>query len=140
MSRKEIEKLIMKGFPKNADVISFRDTEDTTVLDFHGLPKRVFSIAVDDMEYDELGEYGMSFEAYFPEVGELAQFIREAIAADRDIICQCEYGQGRSAGCAAAILQALYGTGISIFSDYRYYPNKLIYNKLIEKLVKSMKD
>ena len=53
-----------------------------------------------------------------------------------DIICQCEYGQSRSAGCAAAILEHFQGNGITIFRDYKYYPNKLIFNKVSKKEIK----
>ena len=45
----------------------------------------------------------MTYETYFPEVEELADFIYMAIEQGMDIICQCEYGQSRSAACAAAI-------------------------------------
>ena len=51
-----------------------------------------------------------------------------------DIICQCEYGQSRSAGCAAAIREHFYSDGIKIFADYRYYPNQLVYNKVFDAL------
>ena len=65
---------------------------------------------------------------------ELAQFIKIAVQAGYRIICQCEYGQSRSAACAAAILQHFEKNGISIFADYRYYPNQLVYNKIFEAL------
>ena len=29
---------------------------------------------------------------------------------------------------------AFYGTGISIFADYRYYPNQVVYHKILEAL------
>ena len=51
-----------------------------------------------------------------------------------DIICQCEYGQSRSAGCAAAILEHYEHRGIDIFRDYKYYPNQLIFNKIYDAL------
>ncbi|NLB62365.1 MAG: hypothetical protein GX802_08150 [Clostridiales bacterium] len=50
------------------------------------------------------------------------------------MICQCEYGQSRSAACAAAILEHFNNNGISVFADYRYYPNQLIFNKMLEAL------
>lgn len=134
LSRSKIEELIKEGFPDKTSVISFRDTEDEEGVDFSSVYTDICKVAVDDLEYDELEEYDLTEDTYFPEVNQVAQFIKEAIANDKDIICQCEYGQGRSAGCAAAILEAVYGDGISIFSDYRYYPNKLIYNKLIGRL------
>ena len=134
LSRPEIEKLINTNFPDNAYVISFKDTTDETEIDFRGLPRKVFTIALDDLEYDELEECGLSIDTYFTESKELAKFIYAALLNNSDIICQCEYGQSRSAACAAAIMEVLYGNGISVFSDYRYYPNKLIYNKLVEEL------
>lgn len=134
MSRNEIEKLIAQGFPSNAAVISFRDTDDNSVIEFNDLPKCLFEIKIDDIELDELNEWGLNFSTYFPEAEKLALFIKSVVMQNMDIICQCEYGQSRSAACAAAILEVFEGNGISIFSDYRYYPNKLIYNKLFEKL------
>ena len=134
MSRAEIEELIKHDALFGVDVISFQDTNDMKKIDFRGLPHRVFSVALDDLEYDELESEGYTYDTFFPEADELAQFIREAITSDREIICQCEYGQGRSAGCAAAILEAVHNNGIKIFSDYRYFPNKVIYHKLVEKI------
>lgn len=134
MSRSEIEKLIAQGFPSNTAVISFRDTDDNSVIEFNGLPTRLFELKVDDIYFEELDEFGLNPSTYFPEAEMLAQFIKEAVVQNMSIICQCEYGQSRSAACAAAILEVFEGNGISIFSDYRYYPNKLIYNKLFEKL------
>lgn len=134
MSRKEIEKLITNDFPENVAVISFRDTDDNSEIEFYGLPKCLFEIKIDDIEIDELDEFGLNSSTYFPEAEKLAQFIKSVVMRNMDIICQCEYGQSRSAACAAAILEVFEGNGISIFSDYRYYPNKLIYNKLVENL------
>lgn len=134
MSRAEIEKLIEQDALMGVDVISFQDMNDTSEIDFGDLPHRVFSVSVDDLEYDELESEGYTYDTFFSEADELAQFIREAITSNREIICQCEYGQGRSAGCAAAILEAVYNKGIKIFSDYRYFPNKVIYHKLVEKI------
>ena len=134
MSRNEIEKLITQGFPSNTAVISFRDTDDNSVIEFNDLPKCLFEIKIDDIELDELNEWVLNFSTYFSEAEKLALFIKSVVMQNMDIICQCEYGQSRSAACAAAILEVFEGNGISIFSDYRYYPNKLIYNKLFEKL------
>ena len=51
------------------------------------------------------------------------------------LICQCECGQSRSAGCAAAISEFLYGNGIEIFADDRYQPNKMVYRKTLAALI-----
>lgn len=50
------------------------------------------------------------------------------------MIVQREHGQSRSAAVAAAILEFAEGDGISIFSDDRYYPNKLVYRKTLKAL------
>ena len=66
----------------------------------------------------------------------MAEFIYSAKADGYDIICQCEYGESRSSGCAAAILENFYKNGISVFADYRYYPNQVVYHKVLEALEK----
>ena len=87
-----------------------------------------------DIDIEVLGDFGLTYDTCFPEVNVLAKFIDKAKNDGMDIICQCEYGQSRSAGCAAAILEHYYKNGISIFADYRYYPNQLIFNKIYEAL------
>ena len=72
----------------------------------------------------------MTVDTYLPEADRLADFIRKAHNDGLDILCQCEYGQSRSAACAAAILEHYCKNGISVFADYRYYPNQLVYNKI----------
>lgn len=54
----------------------------------------------------------------------------------KDIICQCEYGESRSSGCAAAIHEYFYKNGIDVFADYRYYPNQMVYHKVYDGLKK----
>lgn len=41
-----------------------------------------------------------------------------------------------SACCAAAILEYFDGTGISAFADYGYYPNQVVYHKVMDALTK----
>lgn len=43
-------------------------------------------------------------------------------------------GQSRSVGCAAAILEHFYGTGISVFADYERYPNRVVFHKVYDSL------
>ena len=140
-SRESIEKLLESGFPENTAVIRFYDVElmldkKFNPLSFYDKAQRVFQIPLLDIDIDELKYYGFTYESFFSEADELSEFICEAIKDGLDIICQCEYGQSRSAGCAAAILEFFENNGISIFSDYRYYPNKIVYHKLLEALKK----
>lgn len=139
-SRKAVEELLKNDFPKNTAVISFYDPpnirkgEISKLVDYKGKPKRLFIVAVHDIDVDILEDYGLTFDTYFPEAENLAEFIRQAHDGGLDIICQCEYGQSRSAACAAAILEHYCKDGISIFADYRYYPNQLIFNKVRKAL------
>lgn len=134
-SCEEIERLIAEfRFPEGAAVIGFVDSIDEAGVDYSSVCADCFKIPFEDLEIDELTENGYTYEACIPEADELAVYIYKAYNCGRNIICQCEYGQGRSAGCAAAILEHFYHSGISVFSDYRYYPNKVVYHKVLDAL------
>lgn len=143
-SRSEIEKLIEEDFPKNTAVISFYDpkgirSDNEKPVDYKGKAAMLFQIAVYDIDITVLKDYGLTYETYLPEANELAKFIKAAHDKGLNIICQCQYGQSRSAACAAAIEEYYNKNGISIFSDYRYYPNQVIYHKIFEALNKTIK-
>lgn len=136
-SRKEIESLIAEGrFPQNTAVISFCDcgTKPCERVNYSSVCARVMYIEIDDLELDELSSEGYSYDTFFPEADEMAKFIIDVYSSGMDIICQCEYGQSRSAGCAAAISEYFCHGGICFFADHRYYPNKIIYNKIFNAL------
>ena len=140
-SRKAIKELMDKGFPQNTAVISFytpknkRDYEEKRV-DYIDVCDRVFYVGIPDIDIEILADYGYTYDTYLAEADKLAKFIYEARAEGLDIICQCDYGQSRSAACAAAVLQHSEGRGIEIFADYRYYPNQLVYHKVFDALEK----
>ena len=139
-SRKAIEALLQEGIPANTAIISFYDPLTTRTpkgyspVDFSGIDNPVMQIPLHDIDIEILGEYGLTYDTYFPEAQALAAFIRKANDDGNDILCQCEYGQSRSAACAAAILEYFHQRGITIFADYRYYPNQLVFNKLYDAL------
>ena len=141
-SRRAIEKLIQKGFPDKTAVISFHDpetsghiTEDYRPVDYQGRTDRLIRVPLLDIDLSVLSDFGLSYDTYFPEADNVAKFIYSAKEEGYDILCQCEYGESRSSGCAAAILEHFYGTGISVFVDYRYYPNQVVYHKVLDALV-----
>ena len=144
-SRKAMEALLSKGNLENIAIISFHDPvergrryqKDYKPIDFSGKCDRVMQIALHDLDPEALADFGLTVETYFPEADKLAEFIYKAREDGLDIICQCEYGQSRSAGCAAAILQRFEGRGIDVFVDYRYYPNQLVYHKIFDALIKT---
>lgn len=139
-SREAMQKRLKDGPLQNTAVISFYDPPSSRTLkgyaplDYSRQCTTQFLVGVYDIDIEILPEYGLTFETYLPEAAALALFIKEAVARDMDIICQCEYGQSRSAACAAAILEFFCKDGISIFADYRYYPNQLIFNKILAAL------
>ena len=135
-SRKEMELLLQNSLPKNTAVISFYDPapKGREPIDYAGKAEPVFQVALNDIDFDILDVFGLSYDTYFPEAEELAEFILTAEADGLDFLCQCEYGQSRSAGCAAAILEHFCKSGISVFADYRYYPNQMVFNKVLEAL------
>ena len=143
-SRKVMEALLSKENLENTAVISFHDPVGRgrrclsyyEPIDFTGKCERVMQIAIHDLDPDALADFGLSVDSYFTEANSLAEFIYKAKEDGLDIICQCEYGQSRSAGCAAAILQHFSNNGIDVFTDYRYYPNQLVYHKVFDALTK----
>ena len=69
----------------------------------------------------------------------IADFIAQHFDNANTIICQCHYGQSRSAGCAAAIDEFYSGDGIKIFADDRFYPNKMVFRMVLEALMDKYK-
>ena len=143
-SRDEIEDIISKGaFPDNTAVISFYDPaikrldKSYTYVDYSNICDMVFYSELDDLDIDVLCDKGYTYETYFSEAEDMARFIIKAYSQGRDIICQCEYGQSRSAGCAAAIMEHFDHNGIEVFADYRRFPNQMVFNKLRDALDKT---
>lgn len=141
LSRAAITELIGRGFPKKRAVISFFTPNmngggEGRRVDFRGCAERVFFVGIPDIDIEILSDFGYTLDSYFAEADSLAEFIYKAREDGLDIICQCDFGQSRSAAAAAAIMQHFFGCGIEIFADYRYYPNQLVYNKLFSALEK----
>lgn len=140
-SRKAVEELLQSGVLQNTAVISFYDPPsknrmNTSPVDYSGKADRIFQVAVHDVDLSVLPQYNMTYDTYFTEADELAEFIYSAKEDGLNIICQCEYGESRSSACAAAILEHFCKNGISIFADYRYYPNQVVYHKVFDALEK----
>lgn len=74
--------------------------------------RTIADVIGNDIDIDTLPRYGLNYDSYMPDTASLAQFIKSAVDDDFDIICQCDYGQSRSAACAAAILE---------YYEIRYY-------------------
>ena len=138
-SRDSVRSLIETGFPDHTAVISFYDPQTgqhngTTPVDYSGLTDRLFQIPLDDIPIDQLEAFGLTYEDYFTEAEDMAEFVFAAIRDGYDIICQCEDGISRSAGCAAAIHEFFKASGVFVFADYRYQPSKLVFHKVYNAL------
>ncbi len=66
-----------------------------------------------------------------------AAFILKHFDETEVFICQCEHGQSRSAACVAAMAEHYFHRGVDIFADERYFPNKLVYKRLLKALEKA---
>ena len=127
-SRRAIEQLLTRGFPDNTAVVSFYNPPGTYAskeyapVNYTRAVKYVFQLTVDD------------FQTELPEADALAEFIYRVKSDRLDIICQCESGQSRSAGCAAAILEHFYHSGNLIFDDEKYHPDEMVYFSALDAL------
>ena len=139
-SRKAAEELLRTDALSHTAVISFCDPPSTDrpaptpPLDYTGAAARVFTVAVRDLDLSVLPDVGLTYDTYLLEADALAAFIYQA-RADGLWISSASANMGRAA-CAAAILEHFDSTGISIFADYRYYPNQVVYHKIIDALTR----
>jgi len=146
-SRESIEERANKPLPACTAVISITDSDkDFAVL--KNKPEYILQLKFDDVTNedleDHLGRKPTEAEALMlaekiymfndRQAGEIAEFIKLILDRAELLICQCEYGQSRSAGVAAAVKQFLDKSGIEIFADDRYYPNKIVYRKVLAAL------
>ena len=121
-SRKEAERLLRKNFPEHTVVISFYDPDGEAPVDYSGKADNVLYVPLDD------------FQTVLPEAEKIARFINHAKDNGLNIICQCESGQSRSAGCAAAILEHYYHTGQSVLDSDQYRPDEIVYYSVLDAL------
>lgn len=143
MGREELMVLAKKPFPGGTSLISITDSDDPDVVLEHQ-PERVLRLKFDDVS-DEIFEELLGRKPTVREMHQIAsrfhllsnaqtQQMADFILgtpSEGTLICQCEYGQSRSAGVAAAVMEHYYSKGIHIFADVRYYPNKLVFRKLL---------
>lgn len=124
-SRRDAEKLLAEGLPGNLMVVAFHDPDIPPVAYPAG---RAICVSLDD------------FQTNLPQAEEIARFIYAARAKGLDILCQCERGRSRSAGCAAAIWEHFEGRGEALFYDARFSPDQLVYDRVLAALEAVAKD
>ena len=130
-----IEARAQKPFAPGTAIISIGDNgNESPKLKY--APDYIIRLEFEDIAPDELDDEGRNPDHIFndEQAREIAGFIYNVKDKTDTIICQCEYGQSRSAGLAAAIREHFHGDGIDIFADDRYYPNKLVFRKVLNAL------
>ena len=138
-SRAGIQPLIDGEFPANTAVVSFHSpagmkAADYAPVEYRGRAARLMYVCAPDLDIDALPRSGLCYETFMPEADALAAFIHQAVADGMDVICQCDFGQSRSAACCAAILEYYERRGIEIFANYACYPNQMVFNRVLEAL------
>lgn len=152
-SLKSIEARAMLPFAPHTILISMGDTDEEPPR-LQNRPDHILRLAFDDITLQEVKEeFELPQSVTSSDVAlieflriknihifsdeqarQIAEFVLRHISETEVLICQCHYGQSRSAGCAAAVTEYLGGNGIDVFEDDRYYPNKLVYRKVFEAL------
>ena len=131
-SRESLKSRAEYPFSPFTALISIADANsDFAVLECE--PTHVLQVEFDDV--DESDEPQDKHHMLTDEQAEeIAAFIKKANFYANTLIIQCEYGQSRSAAIAAAARQYYYRDGIEIFADEQYYPNRFIYQKVLNAL------
>lgn len=152
-SLKSIEARAMLPFASHTILISMGDTNEEP-LRLQNKPDHILRLEFDDITLQEVKEefdlpqsvtstdvvlieflHKKNIHIFSDEQArQVAEFVLRHNSETEVLICQCHYGQSRSAGCAAAITEYFNGDGIDIFANDRYYPNKLVYRKVIKAL------
>lgn len=127
-NRRLIEALSYSPFPEGTAMISITDV-GYEFAELKNKPEKLLQLKFDDVDADEPINIITDDQAK-----EIAEFYHKVSKTAKRIICQCEHGQGRSAAIAAAIKEYTEGNGIEIFADDRYFPNKVVFRKVLKEL------
>lgn len=133
MDRTHLQKLLYKDFPyRNCAVISFYG-EGEKDINFSVNPNvKYIKRKIDDVRLVE-----EPYDWHFLDFEEIGKFILDCEKQGINyIVCECESGFSRSAGCAAAIREFYHHDGIKIFSNYDYSPNVLFFNSIYNALLR----
>lgn len=148
-SRSDIETMASSPFCQKTALISITDY-GWTFAELKHKPDFLLQLAFDDVDndifIDEVGRNPTNNERIKIEnkyhmmsddqAKEIVDFYKEVCNKVDLIICQCEHGQSRSAAIAAAILEYECKKGILVFANYNYYPNKIIFKKVLSQFKK----
>ena len=140
-SRDLIEEIAQHPFTQKTAVISITDV-DWSFAELKNQPNYLLQLAFDDVDNDIFWgttgtresierKYHMITDEQAVQIVDFYNSVRDSVDV---LICQCEHGQSRSAAIAAAILEYESRNGIDIFADDNYYPNKVVFKKILNEL------
>ena len=147
-SRAKIEEFCQNPITEKVALISITDF-DCPFASLKNKPHKLLQIAFDDVPVGdgfieeegrklsdvEIAELEKRYHSITDEqVHQIATFY-DSVKENVDVlICQCEHGQSRSAAIAAAILEYESNSGIDVFANDWYYPNKSLFRKVLRYL------
>ena len=154
-NRKSVEQLAETPFSIKTAIISIVDYDDEEVH-LENEPEALLRVSFNDVDgdvfIDEIGrsrlilpEDRVRIEEKYKMISDeqalqIAEFYKIIAGKVHCLICQCEHGQSRSAAVAAAFLEYWHKSGIRVFSDDNYYPNKYVFRKVLKALKGELND
>jgi len=147
VNRLDIQEISKKPFKEKTALISITDY-DEDFAELENKPEYLLQIKFDDVDNDifldlqgrllpeeKHRSIADKYHIITDEQAEkIADFVKEIQDNAKLLICQCEHGQSRSAAVAAAVTEYLCQDGIKVFSSDEYFPNKVVFRKVYEKL------
>ncbi len=101
----------------------------------HILRMEFDDVTPSEIDYESSERY--AFRLFSEEqANQIADFVYRYWESRGTLLCQCHYGQSRSAAVAAAIKEHFYHNGIEIFADEqeRYCPNVYVFRLTLRAL------
>ena len=128
-----------KPFAPDTALISIGDFgKELPLLEYkpaHILRMEFDDVTPSEIDYESSERY--AFRLFSEEqANQIADFVYRYWESRGTLICQCHYGQSRSAAVAAAIKEHFYHNGIEIFADEqeRYCPNVYVFRLTLRAL------
>lgn len=138
-SIQSLKKRAHKPFAPDTALISIGDFgKELPLLEYkpaHILRMEFDDVTPSEIDYESSERY--AFRLFSEEqANQIADFVYRYWESRGTLLCQCHYGQSRSAAVASAIKEHFYHNGIEIFADEqeRYCPNVYVFRLTLRAL------
>lgn len=127
---KQALNLAKEDFSLNRVIISIRSIGDYN-LEFN--PKNYSIKDIIRVHFNDIedGKYAITFH----DAERIAWFVKQYWNKVDQIVVHCDGGVSRSAGVAAAILKYFTNDDSEIFDNPNYYPNMMVYRRVLNALM-----